>query len=119
MRHRNFLQYCIQQLRAHRLSDNDYVGLFSEIFLLDSSSAEGCGETETEGKEEDGESSSPSFDITGNLPTKEKPESETQSSFITSICLQSFKLGKFFSVWLSKSSCGVICKTGIVSSDNG
>ena len=71
MRHRNFLQYCIQQLRAHRLSDNDYVGLFSEIFLLDSSSAEGCGETETEGKEEDGESSSPSFDITGNLPTKE------------------------------------------------
>lgn len=46
--------------------------LSAEISSLNSSPAVGCGGAELVGTEENGDSSSPSSDITGILPTKEK-----------------------------------------------
>lgn len=90
VRHRNFLQYHIQQLRAHRLSDNGYVGLFSGISLSDSSSAIGCGETETRGKEEEGESNSPlsvKFGMVYNWCSQKKKSAVHAASSLRQIIL--------------------------------
>ena len=72
--------------------------------------------------------------LLGNIPYGNKSEAEAVKLNILNILNQKYDITeadllsselevvpafKFFSVWLSKSSCGVICKTGIVSSDNG